>query len=211
VDVAPDRLPGWCTRFAERHGATVWTLEEGAVVGAAADGAVATCEIPFPPLVSTGASPEVDLAAHAQRHRTVGALLVRSGGFAAAVYQGDVLGAGQVGRRRVQGRSAAGGWSQQRFARRRDGQAHRSRSAAADLAAEILLPATLDALVLGGDRASVAEVLTDPRLAPLVGLAGGRFLAVPDPRMQVLVGLPARFRAVHVRLVEPGASLAPAP
>ena len=41
--------------------------------------------------------------------------------------------------------------------------------AAADVAARVLLPhlSDLDAVVLGGDRRALAEVLEDPRLRPL--------------------------------------------
>ena len=64
------------------------------------------------------------VAAHARKPRTVGVLLVRLGGYAAGVFTGypPVLGAAKVGSRLVHGRSAAGGWSQHRFARRREKQ-----------------------------------------------------------------------------------------
>jgi hypothetical protein len=208
VSVAPERLERWFAGFAERHGGATWSWESGAgavLVGLGGDGAVASCEVPFGPLTPSGAAPESDLAAHAGLDRRVGALLVRSGGFAAGVFRGEVLQDSRVGRRRVQGRSAAGGSSQHRFARRRELQTHQSRSAAADLAARVLLPAagSLDALVLGGDRASVAEVLADPRLARLAPLVTRRLLAVPDPRHAVLLSLPGLFRAVRIRVVDP--------
>ena len=90
----------------------------------------------------------------------------------------------KVGSRQVHGRSAAGGWSQQRFARRREGQVRVALAAAADLAATLLVPvaATLDAVVLGGDRRSVDTVLADVRLAPLRPLVVPPLLDVPDPR-----------------------------
>ena len=79
------------------------------------------------------------LAAHARKPRTVGVLLVRLGGYAAGVFTGypPVLGAAKVGSRLVHGRSAAGGWSQHRFARRREKQANEALSAAADAAVMI--------------------------------------------------------------------------
>jgi Actinobacteria/chloroflexi VLRF1 release factor len=79
------------------------------------------------------------LAAHARKPRTVGVLLVRLGGYAAGVFTGypPVLGAAKVGSRPVHGRSAAGGWSQHRFARRREKQANEALSAAADAAVMI--------------------------------------------------------------------------
>src|ERR1700759_2631908 len=50
IEVAPERFPGWITSFAERHGPA--RAEPGAegVVFHAADGAVASCHPPFPPL-----------------------------------------------------------------------------------------------------------------------------------------------------------------
>ena len=47
--------------------------------------------------------------------------------------------ASKVGSGYVQGRTKAGGWSQQRFARRRANQAHALWNDAADVAARILL------------------------------------------------------------------------
>jgi peptide subunit release factor 1 (eRF1) len=154
---------------------------------------VAEVEVPFPPL--TG-----DLVEHATRARTVGVLLARRGGHAAGVFAGTELVASKTGSRHVQGRTAAGGWSQQRFARRREGQAAVAAGAAADDAARVLLSRPLDGLVLGGDRATVDAVLADARLAPLRRLVTGRLLEVPDPRLSVLQRAP--FRDVWIRVVD---------
>jgi peptide subunit release factor 1 (eRF1) len=139
---------------------------------------------------------------HVLRERTIGVLLVRLGGHAAGVFVGPTLVVSKVGSRHVQGRTAAGGWSQQRFARRRQGQAAVAYQAAADEAAGVLLGRSLDALVVGGDRKAVDAVLSDRRLEPLGALVTGRLLAVPDPRLAVLreVG----FRDVWIRVEEPG-------
>ena len=67
-----------------------------------------------------------------------GVLLVRKGGFAVARLERDRLVESKVGQRHVQGRTKAGGQSQQRFARRRDNQARQAYEAAADHAARIL-------------------------------------------------------------------------
>jgi hypothetical protein len=129
---------------------------------------------------------------------------VRLGGFAAGVFDGTSLVSSKVGSRQVHGRSAAGGWSQQRFARRREGQVRVALAAAADVAAAVLLPETarLDAVVLGGDRRSVEPVLEDRRLAPLRPLVTGPVLDVPDPRLAVLRETPAAFRAVQVEVTD---------
>ncbi|MGH3281820.1 MAG: Vms1/Ankzf1 family peptidyl-tRNA hydrolase, partial [Trebonia sp.] len=74
--------------------------------------------------------------AHARAPRAVGVLLVRLGGYSAGVFTGypPVLADAKTGSRLVHGRSAAGGWSQQRFARRREKQASEALEAAAGAA-----------------------------------------------------------------------------
>jgi hypothetical protein len=175
---------------------------EAVVVLTAADGAVAECQVPFPPLRADPGAPYGGLVEHAAAERRVGVLLVRLGGYAAGVFAGTRLVASKVGARPVHGRSAAGGRSQHRFARRREGQARVALNAAADVAAAVLLPAAadLDALVAGGGRGAVETVLADPRLAALRGLLVEYRLNVPDPRLRVLEQTPQQFRAVRVLL-----------
>jgi peptide subunit release factor 1 (eRF1) len=131
----------------------------------------------------------------------VGVLLVRLGGHAAGVFSGRRLVASKVGQRQVHGRHRAGGSSQQRFARRREGQARVALEAAADVAARVLLEhrRDLEEVVLGGDRRALAEVLEDPRLRPLRPLVAERVLDVPDPRLAVLRRTPDMFRATVLR------------
>lgn len=200
VTVPPERLDRWLTGFAERHGPVARQDSADSTVLSAADGSTAEIGVPFPPVVG-------DLVAHALASRRVGVLLVRLGGHAMGVFDGTTLIASKVGNRQVHGRSAAGGWSQQRFARRREGQVTVALTAAADTAARVLLPAvgTLDALVLGGDRGAVDTVLRDQRLAALRKLVSGRLLDVPDPRQRVLESSPALWRAVRIRLIDPPA------
>jgi hypothetical protein len=205
VEVAPERLDRWLDGFAARHGGGYAAAREaGAVVLTAVDGAVARAEPPFPPLAGDGTDPVADLRAHALRERTVGVLLVRLGGFAVGVFAGDRLVTSKVDSRPVHGRSAAGGWSQQRFQRRRDGQVAVALRAAGDTAARVLLPraADLHAVVLGGDRRAVDSLRDDRRLAPLFALAVERFLDVPDPKRAVLETAPVRYRAVLFHLTD---------
>ena len=63
---------------------------------------------------------------------------MRKGGFAVARLEHGRLADSKVGQRHVQGRTKAGGQSQQRFARRRDNQARAAYEAAADHCARIL-------------------------------------------------------------------------
>jgi hypothetical protein len=207
LDVGPERVPGWLESFAARHGGASTEPGRDLVTVRAADGAVAECYPPFPPLPagSSGSGPE--LAAHASADRTVAVLLVRLGGYAAGVFTGPDarLVASKVGSRLVHGRSAAGGTSQHRFARRREKQANEALAAAADNAVRVIGPyaAGLDAVVLGGDKRAMAALREDVRLRPYFDLATDRFLTVPDPRLNVLQGTPAAFRAIRIRLTEP--------
>jgi Actinobacteria/chloroflexi VLRF1 release factor len=216
VEVGPERIVRWVESFGQRHGHTVAEpsppCAPAAVLLRAEDGAAAECHPPFPPLRQPGepATPmdwAALMAAHAGADRTVGVLLARLGGYAAGVFAGDppALVASKTGARPVHGRSAAGGWSQQRFARRREKQAAEAMAAAADAAAAVLLPCAgrLDAVVLGGDRRAAAALRDDPRLRPVLGLATGRFLTVPDPRLAVLRDTPRLFRAVRIHLTGP--------
>jgi hypothetical protein len=222
VEVPPERLVAWVITFAERHGGAavgqpVTTGEPGvavtfAVTFTAADGATAECHPPFPPLPApvpgaVRAAAEA-LAAHAAADRTVGVLLVRLGGYAAGVFLGSPprLVDSKTGSRLVHGRSAAGGWSQHRFARRRENQAAAALRAAADAAAEVFGrygPDRLDAVVLGGDKRSAAGLADDIRLEKYLAKATGRFLTVPDPRLAVLRDIPCAFLATRIRLTEP--------
>ncbi len=121
------------------------------------------------------------------------------------MFEGERLIASKVGSRLVHGRSAAGGWSQHRFARRREKQAAEASQAAAEVAVRVLVPKvdSLEAVVLGGDRRAVDALRTDRRLAPIFALETGPFLDVPDPRLAVLQDTPRTFRAVRIRLLDP--------
>jgi Actinobacteria/chloroflexi VLRF1 release factor len=207
VEVGPERIEGWLEAFAARHGAASTQPGPDVVTVRAADGAAAECHPPFPPLPAGSAGTGADLAAHARADRIVAVLLVRLGGYAAGVFAGPDarLVASKVGSRLVHGRSAAGGTSQQRFARRRVKQANEALTAAADCAFAVFGPyaARLDAVVLGGDRRAMAGLREDTRLAPYFAIAVERFLTVPDPRLRVLQATPAAFRAIRIRLTEP--------
>lgn len=212
IEVAPDRLAGWIESFGRRHGGSLTgQYSPDAVTFTAADGAIARCAVPFPPLADGSAGEPLSLAArvagHAQADRIVGVLLVRLGGYAAGVFTGPgpVLAASKVGSRLVHGRSAAGGQSQLRFARRREKQAREALDEAADKAAAVFRPFRLDALVLGGDRRTMAGLRHDNRLAPYFPVAVEQFLTVPDPKLTVLRDTPRLFRAIRITLTEPAA------
>ncbi|MEU8821025.1 acVLRF1 family peptidyl-tRNA hydrolase [Actinoplanes sp. NPDC048796] len=198
VDVAPGRLPRWLENFERRHG----PYRETGLTLIAEDGATAAWQVPpGAPPVETMA----ELIAEAGRPRRLGLLLARKGAVAVGIAQGDELVASKVDTHYVQGRTAAGGWSQQRFARRRDNQAKAATADGAGIAGRILLPEVrgLSALVTGGDRAAVDAILAAPQLAPVAAVRAERFLDVPEPRHAVLVSAIAGARSVSVLVKEP--------
>lgn len=183
VLVPPGRLPRWVENFANRHGGVELSVElaaGGGFAGIAPDGSTFLARLPFETTYA-GAAEAAAFAAEAAAPPVWGVLLVRKGGFAIARLARSKLVEHKIGQRHVQGRTKAGGQSQQRFARRRDNQARVAYQAAAEHAARILRPGPL---VTGGDRAAVEEVLADPRLRRLSVVEP--WLDVPDPRRQVL-------------------------
>jgi Actinobacteria/chloroflexi VLRF1 release factor len=195
VDVAPERLPRWLENFAARHGG--YTADGLHLV--AADGATADLE---PPPGASGVRTVDDLGAAPCR---LGLLLARKGAVAVGIADGDRLVSSKVDTHYVQGRTAAGGWSQQRFARRRDNQAKAAAADGAAIAERVLLPEvrTMAALVCGGDRTAVDAILAAPALAPLAALRARRLLDVPEPRHAVLVAAVAQARAVRILICDP--------
>lgn len=203
IRVDPDRLEGWITRFSDRHGALELHPDDDQLRLAAGDGAIAEILLRWGPLPD-GGDPLAAVVDAFRRERTVGGLLVRRKAHGVGVFQGARLRLGRHDSHYVQGRTKAGGWSQQRYARRRSHQADRALAGAAEDALGVLLPhlAELEALVLGGDGAAVRAVLETPGLEPVRALTSARHpvYSVPDPNRGILEGFGATFRAVPIRL-----------
>jgi hypothetical protein len=199
--VAPERLARWIHGFGERHGSMTHTLADGVLRLRAVD--MAEAEILPPP----GARIADDLdgfVALATAPRRIGLLLARTSAYAVGIAAGADLVASKVGTSYVQGRTAAGGWSQQRFARRRANQAKAAAGDASDTVSRLLVPETgsLAAIVAGGDRRTVDAILADRRLEPVAALVDQRFLDVPEPRLAVLRDAVAAARAVRIRIID---------
>jgi hypothetical protein len=190
----------WVANFEARHGPTELGVRDGALTGAAADGSVFAACLPFDYRYHGPPDP-LAFASAAIPPEFWGVLLVRKGGFAVARLEGKRVVDSKVGRRHVQGRTKAGGQSQQRFARRRDNQARQAYEAAAHHAAQVLRAGPL---VTGGDRAAVGEVLADQRLRGMSVVEP--WLAVADPRRAVLNEAVHDAQAVRVDVVNAGPS-----
>ena len=214
--VTPDRITKWVDGFDARHAVSALTATETGVRAEAADGAVAECFLPLGATLPHGAPQPTQaagwgallefFAVAANRRRTVGAVIARRGAFAVGVFDGDTLVRSKVDTTYVQGRTAAGGWSQQRYARRRSNQAGKAVKAAADVVHRLLAGSVDDlyAVVTAGDRDMVTAILADPRLDRV----GNRvhpphFGDVAEPRLATLKKLPEWFRVVRIHLTEP--------
>lgn len=182
VFVPHERVERWVANFGVRHGGVDLAVADGALAGVAPDGSTFCARLPFGAEYAGPA--EVDpFTASGSPPGDWGVLLVRKGGFAVARLAGERIVGSKVGQRLVQGRTKAGGQSQQRFARRRDNQARQAYEAAAEHAVRVLGSGPLT-VVAGGDRSAVDEVLADPRLRGVTVVEP--WLPVPDPRRGVL-------------------------
>ena len=135
------------------------------------------------------------------RDRIVAALLVRLGGYAVGVFDGERLVDSKVGSRFVKGRHRAGGSSANRFRRRREGQERELVEEAAAVTARVLSPwrDKVERVALGGDRDATGRVLAARSdLAWLKPLALERFFSVPEPRRRILDELPYQLYAAKV-------------
>ncbi len=123
--------------------------------------------------------------------RTVAVLLLRLGGLAVGVFEGERLVASKVGSPFVKGRHKKGGSSSGRFARRREGQARALFDKACETLRNVVGPHRdrLDHLVLGGDRHTLQDFEKRcPYLTTYAGIRLRRVLNVPEPRLKVLQG-----------------------
>ena len=123
----------------------------------------------------------------------VAALLVRLGGYAIGVFDGERLVASKVGSRFVKNRHKKGGSSANRFRRRREEQARALIGEAAETTVRVLEPwrDQVEFVAFGGDLGAITRVLeTSPDLGWLSPRSIPRFFTVPDPRRRVLERLP---------------------
>jgi peptide subunit release factor 1 (eRF1) len=198
-------LAGWVDRFAAAHGALrVAPHSTNLLCLQAADGSTAQ-------LVLRASDPgvgDVDLPewlprlTAARGVERLGLIVIRRGGYSVGVASGATVIAHRTGSRYVQGRTAAGGWSQQRYARRRGNQATAAFAAAADAVARIVLPHadTLHRVVAGGERQAVHTVLADARLAAVAARLQPAMYSVGEPKRASLDELLAKARAVTIEV-----------
>ncbi len=140
------------------------------------------------------------------RPRTILVLLLRLGGYAVGVYEGERMTQSKVGTRFVKGRHKKGGSSSGRFARRREGQARELMDKAAEVFQEQAeaYGGPFDHLVLGGDRMTLlAFQKRCPYLEKLESIRLPRILNVDEPRLETLRSLPRMLYTSRVISASP--------
>lgn len=200
LEVPAERIGRWCDGFADRHGEVTWTAQVAGFTLEAADKSTAALR------GWRGADgltvPPTDLRGWAAAPSLYGVVLVRRGGYSLGLVSEGQLSAHYAGTRYVQSKTAAGGWSQQRYARRRGNQADALVAAVVGRAETMWRGQPLSGLVVGGDKLMVESVLSE---LPLPAAASGErreFYDIPDPRHAVLKKVVDRAHRVAVDLVE---------
>ncbi|MGC1208289.1 MAG: acVLRF1 family peptidyl-tRNA hydrolase [Ornithinimicrobium sp.] len=193
IDVPRDRLERWVAGFAQRHGEPTWNVRGNDYLVSAPNGAWAT----FSSWIPAQSLPP-DLVAWSKPPVTFAIILIRRGGYAVGIVKNEKLVAHKCGTRYVQSRTAAGGWSQQRYARRRENQRDDLVGTVIQRASAISQDKRCSGVVLGGDRALVATVRGDPSLRGLDALPCREFFDIPDPRMSVLAEVHIRATAIAI-------------
>lgn len=161
IAVPASRVTAWVDGFARRHGELSFHPDGNQLQLSAADGSWAQFS---PYLPDHGIEPcdPARLVRWACPQRLLAVLLLRRGGYAVGLARGERWLATRSGTRYVQGRTAAGGWSQQRYQRRRVNQADSLVETARGHLHRLLAEAgdpPLDGLVTGGDRLLLASAL----------------------------------------------------
>ena len=120
---------------------------------------------------------------------TVGVVLVRLGRFSVAVFRGGEMLDAKTDSRYVKGKHHAGGTSQLRYTRVREGQIKRLYDKVCGETRAHLMPpaAKLDHLLLGGERFTLNGLLKEcPALASLRDITLKRRLNIRDPKRDTL-------------------------
>ncbi|HEY1094960.1 MAG TPA: acVLRF1 family peptidyl-tRNA hydrolase [Glycomyces sp.] len=203
VEVEPERLPRWVANFAERNGGIAnhhadgdaWTIESNEGTSASVVWALAG-GLPAGWLLADDPEKTAEhLRDYALEPRRIAVLLARKSAYSVGVLADGRILASKTDTAYVQGKTKAGGQSQQRFARRRDGQAKAAEKRARDAVVAVLGHAEYDALVTGGP---VEGILEDPRLSGLKPAV--HFGDIAEPKAALLTETAYRAIGFRIRL-----------
>lgn len=139
------------------------------------------------------------------RRYTLGVVLLRLGAYAVGVFDGDALVASKADTRYVKGKHHAGGWSQQRFARRREKQMRELFDEACSVVRSKFTPyeRRLDCVFLGGERLTLLAFRKRcPYLQGLADKIAPRILEVDRPGHDALEQAPREIWKSRVLVVE---------
>lgn len=205
VEVEPERLPRWVANFAARNGGIAnhhaegdaWTIEsnEGtsaSVTWTLAGGLPADWLLDDDPLKAAE-----HLRDYALEPRRIAVLLARKGAYSVGILADGRVEVSKTDTAYVQGTTKAGGQSQQRFARRREGQAKAAEKRAREAVFAVLGSAEFDVFVTGGP---VEGVLEDPRLAKLKPTT--HFGDIAEPKQALLTETAYRAIGFQVRMAD---------
>lgn len=205
VEVEPERLPKWVANFSARNGGIAahhaegdaWTIE-------ASDGTSASVKwtlaggLPSAWLLDEDPVKAAErLRDYALEPRRIAVLLARKGAYSVGILADGRILASKTDTSYVQGTTKAGGQSQQRFSRRRDGQAKAAEKRAREAVFAVLGSAEFDALVTAGP---VEGILEDPRLARLKPTV--HFGDIAEPRAALLTETAYRAIGFQIRLAQ---------
>ncbi len=130
-----------------------------------------------------------------------GVVLLRLGRYAVAVYRGEKLLSSKTDTRYVKGRHAAGGTSQKRFQRIREGQIRRIYDKTCLVVKDQFSPHLdqLEFVLLGGDRFTLNGLIkVCPLLEQLKPITLSRRLNIRDPKHDTLIGVGPMLRQSRV-------------
>lgn len=206
VEISAHRVVSWVNRFAGRNTGVADLIahpDRLEIIGG--DGTLARIEVPFGPMSIGSREPVEALVSHLAGIGLLAVILVRGGAHSVGTAKDGVVLSSSTDRAYLQGRTAAGGWSQQRYARRRGNQLTASLGDAASTAQRVLLPLIdrFGGLVLAGDASALRKVMAEPALRPLAVLPSRMFGDIPEPRRAVLDDVALRSLVVRILVRTP--------
>ncbi len=195
VDVPFGRLAGWLRGFVIRNGEiTSVTYTPHSLTATTSRGGSAQISGAWDPLAVVDPGPghaieDIVTACAPPRHAAV--ILVRRGGFSLGSVNIDGAAldvrVSKTGSTYVQGRTAAGGQSQQRFARRRANQADKLVKSAHTAAQRVFEGiAGPDMLITGGDRPLIEDLLGRATMSWAKAIERKVHVPVPTPKRRIL-------------------------
>jgi hypothetical protein len=189
LGTASSAQSGWAERLSQLD--DVLLKSDTGIVGLRADDAALIIIPPFPVLENKlipawDAKPLLELLA---ANYIIGVVLLRLGRFSVAVYQGENLVSSKTDARYVKGRHRAGGSSQRRFERIREGQMRRIFDKTCEAVEAQFGPHArqLDYILLGGERITLNNFMkVCPYLEQFRGITLARRLNIRDPKRDTL-------------------------